>query len=1034
MRQRFKIEIWMLLAGVVFGFTAAEADSISFTDTDFPESAEVVAAPVAGASFGDDADISLAQTFTVTSAFSAGAIYLAYETDSGGGTADWSMTVRIFEVADVSAATLVAVSTNYSGTFTFQNVGGTDSIARIDLTTPVFLTNSVGTSGYAVQITEENEGDFNPGFEWLRTTSVLNDVYAGGAGYENGTLKGTGTDARDFALAIAPTVEPGTTGTLTVKATKDLSNPDIIAYNLGHFHEDSNSHDWWRYSGVNGARMFISPATLESSDDIAGWGDGVTDLAGFLARKDLLRADPLNESYINWTYFNDRYENKLFGTSSSGNRFTVNHAVGKLHELGIDVLVQATAKESHLPITGSSDWAGKWELWQHYYAQAFYLGRHFDVHRFQMFNEPNHGNADGLTPANWLMRLQLASDAIQSAIADVNSMYGKSLEPLVYGPVTTSGADYYNGTGWGDYMVENRHVNFLGETNEDYYVVHRYDYHEYNESAANFGSHLSGLRSALNADMPEGRFPISISEFNVHTASTFDGLTKTIDSPSKYSRLGAIGVNLANQYCKELYCFKFGQVTKDGPNYPVGKNGMHYVQNSGAPYDYGGSTRAAEVWRLFAKALKAGGEQKDFYRPADGSLDGLEIRATHVPETGNYYVYSSSELAGGSTPLTIDTSAWNIPAGSRFLLEEVSETRYGTGREWGTVSADGTLFDGADNVMVQPEETVWLFTIPEGPLEDELVIDAVEDATVADGVNSGSNYGANTTLRVRNDSETPDGRSASFIKFNLPLFYPPDIHMAVLEVTGKSDTNDLTQAHVYGLDDDSWSASSLTWDNAPNLLKGAATGNLITNRVVDGQGESAYIQGQLVFPNESNKERFIDVTDFLKSQPGRDVSFMITQDPRWDVTLPSLEVGDTQLGGQTIQSMESGSGPQLKIVLKKDSDSDGISDEAETETFGTNPALADTDGDGQTDGEEIFAGSDPNDPDSSFVIPVVETLANGSFRIEWPSLEDRAYGLERTSTLLPADWDEIYTAIGTGSIMEYIDSTTTNAYYRLQIQ
>ena len=54
-----------------------------------------------------------------------------------------------------------------------------------------------------------------------------------------------------------------------------------------------------------------------------------------------------------------------------------------------------------------------WELWQHYYAQAFYLGRYFDVERYQMYNEPNHSNANGLTITNHLLRLQLVSDAIQ---------------------------------------------------------------------------------------------------------------------------------------------------------------------------------------------------------------------------------------------------------------------------------------------------------------------------------------------------------------------------------------------------------------------------------------------------------------------------------------------------------------------------------------------------------------------------------------------------------------------------------------------
>ncbi|WP_372798291.1 DNRLRE domain-containing protein, partial [Pontiella sp.] len=880
-----------------------------------------------------------------------------------------------------------------------------------------------GTAGYALQITATSGGSFLPGFEWTRTTG--GNAYTGGAGYEDGAHR----EDRDFALALtAPESEPEP-GTLTVSDSKDLSNPDILAYNLGHFMAGTATHDWWRYSGVNGARIFISPATLESDSYVLSEsnGDGVTDLAGFLARKEALRADPLNEDYINWTYFNDRFENKVF----AGNRFTVNYALGKLRELDIDVLVQATAKENHFPITDADDWGGKWELWQHFYIQAFYLGRYFDVHRFQMFNEPNHSNADGLTPENWLMRLQLASDAIQSATADVNTMYGKSLEPLVYGPVNSSGADYYSGTGWGDYMVENRHVNFLGETNENYLVVHRYDYHEYNSGPGTFASNLSSLRSALNADMsPETRFPISLSEFNVHTAGDFDEMVDTLDYPAKYTRFGAIAASLADDFLKEFYCFKFGQVTKDG-TYPVGKNGMHYVQNDGA-YEYGGATKAAEVWRLFIKALKPGGEQKKFDLDGDSSPDDLYIRATYVPDAGNYYIFIANE--GGGTNLRVDTSAWGLPEGTPFLLEEVSESRYGIGRTWNQVSADGTLWDGEDNEFYMAGDQVWLFTIAAKDTEDELIIDATEDASVVDGINAGTQYGSESTLLVRNDPTTANERKATFIKFDLPVYYPPDIQRAVLTFTGKSESNVLTQAHVYGLDDDSWSEDSLTWNNAPNLLKGAAAGNLIENRVVSGQGDSAFIQGQLVFPNDSNKEQIIDVTDFLRSQSNREVSFMITQDPRWDVALPSLAVGDTQPGGLEIKSIESGSAPRLKIVLLQDTDGDGISNEAESNDFNTDPEVADTDGDGQGDGEEIFAGSDPNDSSSVFAIPTALPF-DGGFKVEWNSRTDRTYLLDRAFSLSSSNWAEIYSADGTGSTMTYLDSIgNTNAFYRLNVQ
>jgi hypothetical protein len=45
-----------------------------------------------------------------------------------------------------------------------------------------------------------------------------------------------------------------------------------------------------------------------------------------------------------------------------------------------------------------------------------------------------------------------------------------------------------------------------------------------------------------------------------------------------------------------------------------------------------------------------------------------------------------------------------------------------------------------------------------------------------------------------------------------------------------------------------------------------------------------------------------------------------------------------------------------------DRDSDGLFDADETNVYGTNPDKADTDGDGPDDGQEVFDGTDPLDP------------------------------------------------------------------------
>ena len=71
----------------------------------------------------------------------------------------------------------------------------------------------------------------------------------------------------------------------------------------------SNTSAWVDYSDVNAFRVWLSPGDYEPTDDIAPFGDGVTDMASFNTRKALLRADPTNPAYINFSAFDNRFKN-----------------------------------------------------------------------------------------------------------------------------------------------------------------------------------------------------------------------------------------------------------------------------------------------------------------------------------------------------------------------------------------------------------------------------------------------------------------------------------------------------------------------------------------------------------------------------------------------------------------------------------------------------------------------------------------------------------------------------------------------------
>src|ERR1051325_5285835 len=257
-------------------------------------------------------------------------------------------------------------------------------------------------------------------------------------------------------------------GTLTLRTNSLGTTPALLAYNAAHSYPGSNTREWWRYSGVSGARVFLTASLLDSTQDLAASGVGITNQSSFLARKAAVRAAPLSTTYINWSYITNRYGIAAF---HGANLIQPNYLFSQLRQIGVQILVNISASPSPLVITNASDWTGKYELWHFYYAQAFYLASHFDVQRFQMYNEPDL--ASGLTQSDYLQPLQLASDAIQAAVADANSLYAKSLTPSVHAAVLA--ASSYNG--WAQLVITNRHQNFLGQTDSSFWVLHNYDYH-----------------------------------------------------------------------------------------------------------------------------------------------------------------------------------------------------------------------------------------------------------------------------------------------------------------------------------------------------------------------------------------------------------------------------------------------------------------------------------------------------------------------------------------------------------------------------
>ncbi len=714
--------------------------------------------------------------------------------------------------------------------------------------------------------------------------------------------------------------------------------PERIGYNSGHFMPGSNTAAWWKYSGVNAARVWATPNTVEGADDNGVWGDGVGSQSQFLARRTALRADPLNTSYINWPYLENRYATN----PTTSNRVILNHAFGVLQDLGAESVVEIHRSVGTYPLGAAgtaSGWAGRWEHWQHFYAQAFYLAKNFDVARFQMYNEPNHVSNITLPQEEYIERLQFASDAVQAAIADVNTLYGKSLDAQMQGPVTAGANSLYNerttdsdprddAIGWGERVIDNLHTNFLGQVDPSFKLIDTYAYQQYSGNASTWTNNHQTLRGYVNADVPGENIRFAVTEMNVSTAGNFELTTDSLDTPARYTQMGSILAAMAKQQAEELYVFKFSQTADDSAS-GVKKNGVHYVDNDSAPYNIGASTKAAEVVRLFVKGFA--GAQELLQTPAasgSGATD-LQLAAARHGGAGRYALMSSN-LAVSSRSLDLNLSGWGLTPGTYLTVEEVSGESHGELRRLVQVPASGQIS------LDQPAESVLLVTAPDTAPAYRVTLGATDDAMVKAGGNAADNFGTSPNLYAKNDPAAAQAgaRNVSFIKFGMGEIGASSVEQAILRVHGENDGSNATViTHVYGLLSDNWDEETITWNNAPNLKDSLGVVDDISHNFVEGVGVTADIVGHFT-GTQTAHELMLDVTPFIAAHPDQQITFMIAREVRFDG-----ENVDDALTSLKLASKESGvdAGPQLILSLD------------------ATALPADFNGDGVVDGEDLGA-------------------------------------------------------------------------------
>ena len=772
--------------------------------------------------------------------------------------------------------------------------------------------------------------------------------------------------------------------TVSISSNVVGQTPSVIGLNSGNYLQGANTTSFWRWTGVNGARIFTSAPNIEQDDDIPGNGDGVNSESLFLFRRDLLRADPTNPDLINFAEFEDGYQN------NQSDFINYDFAYGEFAANGIKQLAIINRTFTRYPFAanGTADgWADRWEHWQHYYAQAYYLGSNHGVERFSMYNEPDQFNQDvtrNVPQADYLNRLQLASDAIQSALEDVNRDFETNLQPNILAPITAGGSNEYfrrldnsdtrdDIQGWGELVINSLNTNFLGQVDPSFQLIHTYAYQQYNVDGSRYADDLDDIQRWTAEDIADnnlvGNVNFGLTEFNVHSNGVFTDRSDDLNTPSRYARLGGIFTGLTNQQADELFLFKFSSNAEDDF---LQKNAIFANSRFDAPYNVGGATSAAGVLKLFTKGFVGG---QDLLQETSHGVNKLDVASSYNQSTDTYYVLAANESNGSDRSLTFNFSSLGIPAGVIVQVEEVSEGNLAEVTDRIPLPANGQID------VVLDRESVMLLSIPRTAPEAVLELAPTDDATVRAGNNSDNNFGGSSNVFVRNVTAGPDGRSVGLLQFDASQVGGATVKRAVLQVHGDIDEGnpEFVTTHVFVIRGDQWDEDSIVWDNVNNLSDTQGSVTNIADNFVTGVSDSADFVGHLTF-SQSYEPVSVDITEFVTDNlENGQLRFLIAREVRFDAELEGEdgENVDRSVGAVRFDSKENSStnGPRLILEL---SDLDPVA------------MSGDFDMDGDVDAEDIdfYSGETGNVPAAGALAQLdltgdgVITLADYDFHIE----------------------------------------------------
>ncbi len=221
-------------------------------------------------------------------------------------------------------------------------------------------------------------------------------------------------------------------------------------------------------------------------------------------------------------------------------------------------------------------------------------------------------------------------------------------------------------------------------------------------------------------------------------------------------------------------------------------------------------------------------------------------------------------------------------------------------------------------------------------------------------------------------------------------------------IQGESDTGSTTNATAYEAN-----LTDLIERVRKDVFGGPPSNNFTLPFVITGLSDSQY--GNITTPDSG--PYIVRQAQETVAANERQAGFVNTDG------LPSYSNGAVHFDATAQIAIGEACATQMLALEANDMDRDGLLTNEET-TLGTNPNKADTDGDGQDDGLELRAGTDPLSGASFFAINNF-TLMGNQISLAWPSLPGNSYDVESSPNLV--DW----TTIVSGYPAEDPGTTTT---------